>query len=71
MSRKFTNQLIDLTAQGLIHETELWKNLLNFLSESDVEEFFESNYPDWYELFTREEDDEYDEDGDEDYEEGE
>jgi len=67
MPRKFTNQLIDLTEQGLIHETELWKNLLNFLSDSDVEEFFESNYPDWYELFTREENDE-DED-DEDYEE--
>jgi hypothetical protein len=69
MPRKFTNQLIDLTEQGLIHETELWKNLLNFLSDSDVEEFFESNYPDWYDEFTG--GNEAEDDGDEDYEEGE
>jgi len=42
-TRKYTNELLDMNDQGLINKDDLIRNLLGWLSESDVKEFGEAN----------------------------
>ena len=41
--RKYTNQLLEMSEQGLINKDDLIRNLLSYMSESDVQDFVECN----------------------------
>lgn len=56
--RKYTNKVIEMVDEGLLDRDTLIRDLLMWLSESDVEEFYERNLSD------------HDEDEDEDLDEG-
>jgi hypothetical protein len=43
MTRKFTRKLLEMVEEGLITEEILIKDLLNYLSEAEVEEFAFTN----------------------------
>ncbi len=49
MIRKMTNKIIELVEDSIINETDLYKNLLNYLSEAEVEDFINNYYPDFIE----------------------
>ena len=42
MVRKYTNKIIEMTDEGLLDRDMLIRDLLNYMSESDVEDFYES-----------------------------
>lgn len=44
--RKFTNKIIEMVDEGLIDRDILIRDLLNWMSESDVGEFFDQNFGD-------------------------
>ena len=39
--RKFTNKIIEMVDEGLLDRDELIRDLLLWMSESDVEEFYD------------------------------
>lgn len=44
--RKYTNKVIEMVDEGLLDRDTLIRDLLMWLSESDVEEFYERNLSD-------------------------
>ena len=54
--RKYTNKIIEMTDEGLLDRDTLIRDLLCWMSESDVEEFYDRNLSDG-----EDEDEEYDE----------
>lgn len=54
--RKYTNKILEMTDEGLLDRDTLIRDLLCWMSESDVEEFYDRNLSDG-----EDEDEEYDE----------
>lgn len=54
--RKYTNKIIEMVDEGMVDRDMLIRDLLNYMSESDVENFYDQYYG--YE----DEDDELDDD---------
>ena len=54
--RKYTNKILEMTDEGLLDRDTLIRDLLCWMSESDVEEFYDRNLSDG-----EDEDGEYDE----------
>lgn len=44
MTREYTTKLIDLVEEGVIDSQTVLTNLVNWLSERDVQAFFEDEY---------------------------
>lgn len=44
--RNYTNHIIEMVDEGLIDRDILIRDLLNWMSESDVGEFFDQNFGD-------------------------
>ena len=42
--RKYTNLILEQVEEGLISERELITRLLGYMSEADVQDFYESEY---------------------------
>lgn len=42
--RKFTNKIIEMVDEGLIDRDMLIRDLLNYMSESDVSDFYDQYY---------------------------
>lgn len=42
--RKYTNKIIEMVDEGMVDRDMLIRDLLNFMSESDVAEFYDSYY---------------------------
>lgn len=42
MSRKYTNKILERLDEGLLHRDLLIQNLLMWMSEAEVKEFYES-----------------------------
>lgn len=42
--RKYTNKIIEMVDEGLIDRDMLIRDLLNYMSESDVENFYDQYY---------------------------
>lgn len=42
--RKYTNKIIEMVDEGMVDRDMLIRDLLNFMSESDVEDFYDSYY---------------------------
>jgi hypothetical protein len=42
MIRKYTNKIIEMVDEGLLDRDTLIRDLLNYMSESDVKDFYES-----------------------------
>jgi len=40
MSRKYTNKILDMVDEGILDEGQLSRDLLMWMSERDVEEFY-------------------------------
>lgn len=61
MAREYTNKMIELLEEGVFNKDELIRDLLSWLSEYDVKEFYEK-----FVLGDGEEDEDYDDsmDGD-------
>ena len=47
VTRKYTNKILELVEMGVIDKDQLILSLLNWLSEPEVEEFFESELSDF------------------------
>lgn len=59
MTRKFTNKIIEMVDEGAVDRDTLIRDLLLWMSESDVEEFYDRNLSE----FDEDEDDGYEHDG--------
>lgn len=42
--RKYTNKIIEMVDEGMFDRDMLIRDLLNWMSESDVQEFYDSYY---------------------------
>lgn len=42
--RKYTNKIIEMVDEGMVDRDMLIRDLLNYMSESDVEDFYDSYY---------------------------
>ena len=42
--RKYTNKIIEMVDEGLVDRDMLIRDLLNYMSESDVENFYDQYY---------------------------
>ena len=58
-TREYTNKILELMDEGCIDPKPLAEQLLCWLSEHDVEEFYRVNYADFFEP-EEEEEEEYD-----------
>jgi len=68
VTREYTNKILELINEGAIDTKALAEQLLCWLSEHDVEEFYRANgYGDWDEEEEWPEDEETDEDYEEDF----
>lgn len=56
MVREYTTKLIDLVEEGIIDSQTVLTNLVNWLSESDIQDFFKDEYKE----FDEDNEDEYD-----------
>jgi len=48
MIRQFTNAVIEAKDEGVLDRDELIRDLLNYLSESEVTNFLSAYYPEFY-----------------------
>lgn len=55
-TREYTNKIIELVDEGLINRDELIRDLLNWLSEAEVEDFWDQNLSEDFETFEEIED---------------
>ncbi len=60
-TREYTNKILELIDEGVIDTKQLSEQLLCWLSEHDVQKFYEANYAEFFE------DEEEDEDPMDDY----
>ena len=42
--RKYTNKIIEMVDEGMVDRDMLIRDLLNYMSESDVSDFYDSYY---------------------------
>lgn len=49
-TREYTNKITDLVEEGLIDQTYLINQLLTWLSEHEVEEFYKTNLADDFDV---------------------
>ncbi len=56
-TREYTNKILELMDEGSIDSKSLAEQLLCWLSERDVEEFYRVNYAEFFEPEEEEEDD--------------
>lgn len=42
--RKYTNKILDYVDEGIIDRNQLIQSLLTYMSESDVQDFYEHEY---------------------------
>jgi hypothetical protein len=57
MIRQFTNAVIEAKDEGVLDRDELIRDLLNYLSESEVTNFLSAYYPEFYDDLAEDEDD--------------
>jgi len=57
MIRQFTNAVIEAKDEGVLDRDELIRDLLNYLSESEVSDFLSAYYPEFYGDLAEDEDD--------------
>ena len=43
-TREYTNKIIEMVDEGMVDRDMLIRDLLNWMSESDVEDFYDSYY---------------------------